>query len=299
MEWTEKIREIQRSRTSPEMMERIRSRSDQQERISRAIKSSNRLQRINVLSTASHTLTLRAFSERSPSVLEESTRNSNRSATFQQHLQAVPRTIEEEEDEQIQFDNIQSDLNLSPIVGHESISNEIESLLEQLAVEPSDSSELHAKFLLFESFSSTVTALREQTMRFYDDNLDQFVGAAKVEIQNNFRKLDSTDAWAILDDSSKWFVYGMTKKANENSVAIQKLLRDMTAKLAILQEELGDCPFCIETIQRGEEKVLGCCHKVCAECWQNWVAIKGHAAFCPLCRHNEFLSEILRTGPLP
>lgn len=288
-------------RTSPELIESIRSQSDKQKRISHAIKSSARLQRINTLSSASHTKALRSWSKQEPAAaaLEESAKNLNRSETFQLRLKAAPITIEEEEVEEKEFEAIACDVELKAGIGHETLSNEIELLLEQLIVEPTDSSELTAKFSLFESFSLTVTTLRDQTMQFYEDNIDHFEGEIKASIQKDIRKLDSADAWSITDDPTKWFVYGMTKKSNENSISIQRVLASITAKLAALDEELGECPFCIEIIQKGNEKMLGCCHKVCVECWRNWVAIKGHAAFCPLCRHQEFITDILSSDLLP
>ena len=39
-------------------------------------------------------------------------------------------------------------------------------------------------------------------------------------------------------------------------------------------------------------KVLGCCHKVCGECWAHWQAIKHGRGFCLLCKHEEFLGDV-------
>ena len=69
-----------------------------------------------------------------------------------------------------------------------------------------------------------------------------------------------------------------------------------------------DCPICYETfceavpglpVEMDEHflpaETLGCCHKVCKPCWKAWCeACGGGHAICPLCRHDEFVSAVVR-----
>jgi hypothetical protein len=174
------------------------------------------------------------------------------------------------------------------------ISSEIMTLLQQLAVEPTNDAEMAAKFLLFENFLENVTMIRNETLAFWATNKEQFVGGTRTNSEREIAGIDSHEAMGIIDDPSKWFVYSMTKKANENSAKIGQVLAKLRSRLEVLSQEIGECPYCLTQMTLGESTVLSCCHRVCTECWDNWVAIKGDAAFCPLCRHEEFIHEVLR-----
>ena len=54
----------------------------------------------------------------------------------------------------------------------------------------------------------------------------------------------------------------------------------------------AECPICLEPIEAADVTVLGCCHRVCSECWTHWKSMRGGQAFCPLCRYSDFISEI-------
>ena len=95
-----------------------------------------------------------------------------------------------------------------------------------------------------------------------------------------------------------WFVYYMTRKANKNSAAIAQVLAKIRSKLEILANELGECPYCLDNLTAESCTTLGCCHRVCTECWEHWKELKqsiGATPFCPLCKHEEFVTDIMRT----
>lgn len=182
----------------------------------------------------------------------------------------------------------------------DALANEVTTLLEQLAKEPTDEAELAAKFALFENFLNTVVLIRDQTLQFWEENKDQFASAdnrALAAAQQEIRHIDNREAMGIVDNPHKWFVYSMTRKANDNSKAIGQTLAKLRSRLELLsREDLGDCPFCLDAMNVDASTVLGCCHRVCTDCWTHWSALKGNRAFCPLCKHEEFVQEILTTG---
>ena len=94
------------------------------------------------------------------------------------------------------------------------------------------------------------------------------------------------------DGRGPWFVLPMIKKAFQNNKSTSRILDDMRRKLELLAAQ-PECPVCFEKFDSTEEDltpvVLGCCHKVCAGCWENWKRVAGGRASCPLCRNVEFL----------
>jgi len=83
--------------------------------------------------------------------------------------------------------------------------------------------------------------------------------------------------------------YDMMVKADSNNNKLEEVLKVIQRKLDMLGAN-DDCPFCLESPGNDNPFVtLACCHKACEECWTNWQEIKGHAAFCPLCREEDYL----------
>lgn len=173
------------------------------------------------------------------------------------------------------------------------MTTELQTLLQQLSIEPTNDAEISAKFLLFETFLANVVAIREETISFWDSCKDQFTEAMKHSCAREMKGIDSSDAMGIMDDPSKWFVYSMTKKASENSTTISHILSGFRSRLELLSQDIGECPYCLEQMQLEKSTLLGCCHRVCTDCWDHWVQLKGDSAFCPLCRHEEFIEEVL------
>jgi len=89
-----------------------------------------------------------------------------------------------------------------------------------------------------------------------------------------------------------WFVYHMAAKVAKNNVMLEGVLKGINQKLEMLSKQ-DECPICLEELE-GDHEVLGCCHKVCTECWVNWKEMQGRDAFCPLCRHNDFLGTVMQ-----
>merc|ERR1712232_678450 len=78
----------------------------------------------------------------------------------------------------------------------------------------------------------------------------------------------------IHDDAREWFVFHMMRQAERNNLKMAGILEGFSAE--------------------GEHapETLGCCHKVCKDCWSSWSSVMGGRPFCPLCRHDEFLGAV-------
>lgn len=196
-----------------------------------------------------------------------------------------------------ELEEVERDLGTEP-EGNEETG--ITAILKLLEVEPSDDKELAAKFALYENFLESVVLIREETLRFWDENQDLFEGHAKEAGQSAIKQIDSTDCMFIqVEDpfrAMKWFVHSMCAKAHKNSEKISNVLSVLRTRIELLRRDLEDCPFCLDTLAEREVVTLGCCHRTCKDCWENWVQIKGHGeAFCPLCKHVQFLEDIVAT----
>jgi ssRNA-specific RNase YbeY (16S rRNA maturation enzyme) len=208
------------------------------------------------------------------------------------------------------------------------------TLLGQLEVEPSDPEEAQDKFKLYEDFLDTVTAMRSKTYDQWAECEGEFVDAPAV--QENVRQalagIDCTDNMSIAMDSARWFVHSMVLQASKNSDMLGSVLASIQAKLELLGKQ-DECPICLEPLpgqgpalsppgeacvpratgdgEGGADAapdavhvsdavhVFGCCHCVCAPCWTHWSQLRGPTAPCPLCRHEDFLADIVEGRAIP
>ena len=96
-----------------------------------------------------------------------------------------------------------------------------------------------------------------------------------------------------------WIVHAMTAQAARNARALDTVLSAIRTKLGLLSAQ-HTCPVCYESFTDADgakpATTLGCAHKVCTECWSEWRQMQGAHAFCPLCRHDEFLHAVLPAG---
>jgi hypothetical protein len=336
--WQQRIQRIQSERATPEVLARIRENAERKQRTMRSVKTAKRLEKANYLSSASNMMHLQTFSAApAPSgYMERSEEIQSRAQTIQ-HCSKVSRgrgaAYNDGDDDECdnQLDELSSTLMGEVMAAHEqaqitpqslmairdfdrmdetqrqatatTMESEMTMLLSQLAVEPQEEAEMMAKFALFETFLATIVKIREETMTFWSDNCDLFEGASRAAAQQDINKIDSTEAMGIQDDPRKWFVYLMTKKANENCAMIGRTLATLRARLEMISAtedgDLGECPFCLDSMtDLGADRtcVLGCCHRVCVTCWDHWTEVRGpRGVFCPLCRHEEFVAEVLST----
>lgn len=337
--WQHKIQRIQSERATPEVLARIKENAERKQRTMRSVKTAKRLEKANYLSSASNMMHLQTFSAApAPSAFSDRSEEIQSRAQTIQFCSKVSRgrgaAYNDDEDDECdnQLDQLSTTLMGEVTAAAQdqaqvtpqcllairdfdrmdetqrqatatTMETEMSSLLSQLAVEPREEAEMMAKFALFETFLATIVKIREETMAFWSDNCDLFEGASRMAAQQDINKIDSAEAMSIQDDPRKWFVYLMTKKANENCAMIGRTLATLRARLEMISAkedgDLGECPFCLDNMtEMGAERtcVLGCCHRVCKDCWDHWIVVKGpRDVFCPLCRHEEFVADVLST----
>lgn len=174
---------------------------------------------------------------------------------------------------------------------------EMGELLNQLRLEPNVEEEVTAKFLLFEKYLETVEKLRSETFEFWADAQVDFHESARGDIQRSLTRIDSADNMGIMFVEGRWFVYDMTKKAGTNSALIGSILATIKSRLELLGRQ-DECPICLDDLTQcgAEPHVFQCCHKVCGDCWEHWQEMQRSNAFCPMCRNEEFLGDIMNRG---
>ena len=333
-DWCSLVQRAQ-SRRSPEEVEALRERWENQRRATRSARRAKTMERTNFLASASSAVAYlsppcssTADHQRQQRLLQtcsmpsrgygartnEVDRTSSDELAMGMDMFGQDRSSDDDEAEQNLValgDEISSAFqtcrneNLASLVtrareapdsdAFDQMTSELGELLEQLAVEPSSEAEIAAKFLLYEGFASTVETIRGSVEQFWEENKEQFSGAPRAACEREIQGIDSTTALGV-EDSDKWVVYGMTKKVNLNSKMINSILVKLRTRLQLLSEAETECPMCLEVVPKDPagQHILGCCHRTCKTCWDNWSSLKGPAsAFCPLCRHQDFLSDLM------
>eukprot|EP01041_Mallomonas_annulata_P004644 gene4644-9215_t len=323
--WVSRIKNVQAEKGSPEIIQSLRQNADRQRSATVALNKANHLSRLNYVACASNAKAFEDLSEtiKLPSSAERSAQfqmSSNVSGIRAMSIAraALPaasecmgssrfsskrnkgtdidmtKTLENEEDEE-ELRTVEADLGINYATYSNNVSAvqhaaaiKVEENLDQLKYEPTDPDECTAKFSLFENASQTVSTIREKTLQFWEENQITFAESVQKECRREITSIDRSESMGIPDDAKFWFVYYMTKIANENSKRINTVLDKFKNRLDLLSRELCDCPFCLEPLIEDTVCTLSCCHRVCNDCWENWVQIKGNAAFCPLCMHTEF-----------
>jgi len=171
----------------------------------------------------------------------------------------------------------------------------IDELLSQLRKEPANEEECAAKFMLYEGYAREVEEMRSTLLKFNEETRPSLPATVAADLGNQIRKIDSTEAMGIPDDVREWFVFHMMRKAERNNLSMARILENFEKKLAFLaNNDQQECPVCLEKFETGDKapETLGCCHKVCKECWESWTQVMGGRPFCPLCRHDEFLGAV-------
>ena len=176
-------------------------------------------------------------------------------------------------------------------------------VLQTLEVESADSEawkyadHAAAKFQLFENYSRVVSEARRATLSFWGEVEREFEAApaTKAEIEREIRAIDTQANLGVQDGPRNGVVHGMVKAAARNARTLDGVLRQMQIELELLTSQ-DECPVCYDAFAADRPAItitLGCVHKVCTECWEHWCSMAHGNIFCPLCRHEEFLSRIL------
>lgn len=185
----------------------------------------------------------------------------------------------------------------SPARGAQDDATTVQTLLQQLKVEPKNEAECTAKFLLYEGYAGEVEEMRTTLFKFYEESRPTVPEAVAHDMGKQVKGIDNTDAMGIPDRAREWFVYHMMRQAEKNNLHMASILDNFEKKLEFLaSNDQNECPVCLECFEDGgahAAETLSCCHKVCKDCWTNWTTVMGGRPFCPLCRHEEFLGAIV------
>jgi len=305
-EWLRQCSEIQAKNATPELLAQAKARAERSSRLAKHSKKAAKLQMSNAL--CQQTWNAGAKEMRSAGHSREMLQRSSRMAS--ERLHAVQRlgAIAAESDDDEEFEERTTDLSAqmglalaAPVEAiEEEGQKEFQELLHELRIEPPDEAEQAAKFGLFTEYLGTVEQLRNETHSFFDECKEDFHASGRSDLERKIKKIDAQENMGVDFVEGRWFVYDMTKKAGDNCGLIGRVLALIKARLELLARQ-DECPICLEEMGEGSEPhVLGCCHKVCKDCWHHWSQIQGRNAFCPLCRNEEFLHEIMqRASMLP
>jgi len=181
-------------------------------------------------------------------------------------------------------------------LSNEAADKEFHELLKQLKTEPTGDQELQAKFQLYESYSEEVVKMRATVFGLYEDNKPTLPEAISAEMKRQLDRIDSDVNMGIQDDAREWFVYLMMRQAGANNSTMGLILDNFEKRLEFLaKNDQDECPVCLEKFSAEcPPNTLGCCHKVCHECWTHWAAVMNGHPFCPLCKNEEFVETLHR-----
>jgi hypothetical protein len=176
----------------------------------------------------------------------------------------------------------------------------LEELLGSLQREPTTDEDRAARFALYERHAETVSIVRKSLLEFWESAKAEVTDSApRAAIDGQIARIDDHSNLEMYEDHRYWFVYSMARATARNESSIQQVLKAIQAKLALLENDMS-CPICLEPITSNSEDdssvALGCAHKLHTDCWRHWSAhcISTHKTpFCPTCRYEDFLDEIL------
>ena len=182
----------------------------------------------------------------------------------------------------------------------------LNAALKQLESEPTDAATCAAKFELYEGFAKLTenarAAVTELAASSQADLAASSAHATAAQVAREVAQIDKPQNLGIVDDGrGRWFVHGMCTAAVKNHRLLDGVLTGIQRKLELLASQT-DCPVCFEPFAEESRPAvaLSCAHKVCGECWEHWSAMAhGSVVLCPLCRHEEFLEQVMRAAEAP
>lgn len=172
--------------------------------------------------------------------------------------------------------------------------DEFEKLLNQLKIEPTNDEEMAAKFGIYGTYSEEVSKMRATLFGLYEENKASLPDAVKADMERQLKRIDREEAMGIPEHIRVWFVYHMMRQAGVNNESMGGIMERFEKKLEFLaNNDQDECPICLEELSSDRPStILGCCHKVCSECWDHWVTVMHGHPFCPLCKNEEFVEAL-------
>jgi len=294
-QWLRKCCEKQQANASPELLQIAKQRAERSARVSKMRKKASKLQKSNMVCQRSWNTSVREMAVDRSLAIESADRASAR----MESVQRIAAESDSDSEGEAELDMLSAQMGVAaeaPIeVAEAEGQREMQELLEQLKIEPTEDQEVMAKFGLYEKYLETVEKMRGETFGFWGEVKDDFHTTGQAEVERALKKIDSAENMGVEFHPARWFVHDMTAKAGSNSAIIGRVLAMIKMKLELL-ERTDECPVCLDALDAcGEDPhVFSCCHKVCGDCWQHWNELHNGRAFCPLCRNEEFLGDMMR-----
>lgn len=309
--WRKRINRIQSNVVTPEIRNRILAQQALSQRrrkgkkkakgIKRSMRSANRC--YNQMQSRVQKLSMQQ--RQAPSSANEYNNNlsllmeSNMCAMrdVQECIQSTRGGEEEEEcmSEVVALMDVEDEMDEAVELAEESKDiNDFDKMIESIRNEPTEEEETKVQFQIYEEYLKTVISALEAVFELWETSQNDFPENAKNQMNSKIKRIDSAANMHISFDSRNWFVYEMMIKAEQNRRKIVSLIKEIETKLELMSREDEDCPICLEKMKKDTRTILSCCHCVCTECWVHWSTIMaGNRAFCPICRNEEFLSNVL------
>mmetsp|Transcript_57077 Transcript_57077/g.105520 ORF Transcript_57077/g.105520 Transcript_57077/m.105520 type:complete len:364 (+) Transcript_57077:78-1169(+) len=187
--------------------------------------------------------------------------------------------------------------------GSQAMDSNVEAILAALKKEPSDDTECASKFQLYEGYASEVEEMRKTLYNFVEESKPTLPAVVASDMDRQVKRVDSTEALGIPDETREWFVYHMMRKAQGNNGMMAGILDTFEKRLQFLaNNNQKECPVCLEDFAESgihAAETLSCCHKVCKGCWAHWSQVSHGRPFCPLCRHEDFLDALAANMQTP
>eukprot|EP01006_Ploeotia_vitrea_P041312 TRINITY_DN66502_c6_g4_i1.p1 TRINITY_DN66502_c6_g4~~TRINITY_DN66502_c6_g4_i1.p1 ORF type:complete len:312 (-),score=61.94 TRINITY_DN66502_c6_g4_i1:568-1503(-) len=280
--WAQRVYEAQNARLSPQERQMLQERAERNR--------NRQLQCKKVKSISTKSVGLRCKTWTGMAQLQEARMSAPPASSGAMQLAITNQVVADmNDDDALEAEG--ADENLVQVT-----TEDITKLLAEVQKEPPTEEETQAKFTLYENYAQKVETIRKDMFDFWNENQVSFPDAPRKSVESIIQGIDQTDRMAIYDQSRYWFVYDMMKKADENHNHIESILKEIQRKLDFLaKSEQCECPICLEKFEEEGDRApitLGCCHQVCGECWDHWRGIRGGAAFCPMCRNSDFVTEL-------
>mmetsp|Transcript_14319 Transcript_14319/g.27225 ORF Transcript_14319/g.27225 Transcript_14319/m.27225 type:complete len:438 (-) Transcript_14319:97-1410(-) len=361
--WVSRVYNVQKTKITPELRKKMKARAAVTQRLTRNTRKCNKLK---LFSKQSNKAWSAGYSkvQKAQKEAKRVGRKASYSKVAEKELglmQQLQRQLSDEEDD---YAAIYDDIAVAE-AAEEVDQSEIAEILRELEREPTDDEETKTKFALYETFLQTVEQIRKETFTFWGEAKQDFEGNSSRQVEKALKRIDNPNNMMVDFDGPRWFVHGMTCKAQSNRDKITAVLQMVQDKLKLLSGQ-DECPICLDSFQpkavtlkdlieeakleKFEKQItdaknldpkallsnaekdtsdafwanvakatglkpghlqrlrraaisaaaaavpkpvhtLGCCHKVCKECWDNYAQMNAKAK-CPLCRDQDFLQDM-------
>jgi len=245
--WLSRVYNVQKNKITPELRKKMKARAEVTQRLTRNTRKCNKLKLFSKQSNKAWSV---GYSKIKKAQVEA--KSSGRRASFTRIaekelgvMNQLQRQLSEDEDDNTmaRYDDI-----AASEAAEEVDQSEIAEILRELEREPADDEETKTKFALYETFLQTVEHIRKETFTFWGDAKQDFEGNSRGQVERTLKGIDNPDNMMVDFDGPRWFVHGMTCKAQSNRDKITGALQMIQDKLKLLSGQ-DSCPICLDAFE--------------------------------------------------